>query len=593
MNVGGPTSGYATSTGANSNGGVVYLDRHRAYCSDNTLMTKWKIANVNLGVRSDCRGYNVKNYRCEDRYNWGVRIDFICRGYNVKNYRCEDRYTDLNDPGNGIVYLDRHWAMCRDNEALRGFEGQTGCRNWAWWGCRENGFRFKYVCCSANTFDPTPLPIASPTSNPISNPTLLPTMQPVADPTMNPTETPISNPTQLPTENPISNPTQQPTFEPTHQPSHDPTLEPTFHPSPHPSHEPTLEPVAHPTHEPTKEPTGAPVVKPVPTQEPIANPTMQPTPEPSHTPTFEPTHKPSDAPTFKPSHSPTIEPSANPTLQPTFEPTKQPVAQPTFEPSHQPSLAPTFKPTHQPTFEPTLNPIPNPTESPVAKPTFEPTFKPTHTPTLEPTLGKPPKGMSAEDAKDLIELGKEQNEDEAEEKEIAAQAEEKAPEPEVIKPNELQPKREEPAAPVEPPKIRAHDKVCKFTYTSKGGEISVPQYCAIVSNSELTHLEVGKTAEAIYICGSGENKMGEAELAEALGETSISTIIPGQYTTVTFYSTSDFTGNPIKFTSHFHPDITQIHFPGIIDAGNDDTKSLIFNSEGSPDPYPKECYPQE
>ena len=570
MNVGGPIKGYASSTGSNANGGVVYLDRHRAYCSDDTLMTQWKMNN-----------------------HWGVRIEFICRGYNVKNYRCEDRYTDFNDPGDGIRYLDRHWAMCRDNEAMRGFEGQTGCREWAWWGCRNNGFRFKYVCCSANTFDPTPQPIASPTSNPVADPTLLPTMQPVADPTMNPTETPIANPTHLPTENPVANPTQQPTHEPTHQPSHDPTHEPTYQPSPRPSHEPTLEPVAHPTHEPTKEPTGAPVVKPVPTQEPIANPTMEPTPEPSHTPTFEPTHKPSDAPTEKPSRAPTHQPSFEPTLKPTFEPTTKPTIQPTFEPTHQPSLVPTAIPTDQPIPEPTLNPIPEPTESPVAHPTFEPTFMPTHSPTLEPTIGKPPKGMSEEDAKDLLELGQEQQEDEAEEIKDADQAAENAPEPIEIKPDELhQPERKEEPTPVEPPKIRAHDKVCKFTYTSKGGEISVPQYCALVSNAELKHLEVGKTAEAIYVCGAGENKMGEAELIEALGETSISTILPGQYTTVTFFSTIDFTGSSIKFTSRFHPEITQIHFPGM-EAGNDDTKSLIFNSEGSPDPYPEECYPQE
>ena len=107
----------------------------------------------------------------------GVYIQFTCKSYDVKSYNCRDRYTAYNE-GGSIRYLDRHEAMCQDDEAMKGFEGQWGCWDKRWWGCAD-GFRWKYTCCSARSFDPTSQPVAKPTNNPIAKPTLFPTFSPV------------------------------------------------------------------------------------------------------------------------------------------------------------------------------------------------------------------------------------------------------------------------------------------------------------------------------------------------------------------------------------------------------------------------------
>ena len=412
MKTGGRTSAYGYNSGFNSNGGIEYLDRHSLICPNDFLLNRFQMKSGMFNT---------------------VTFEFTCGSYNVKGYGCQDRYTDLNELGDGIRYLDRHWAMCRDNEAMRGFQGQTGCRDWQWWGCRSNGFRWRYFCCSADAFDPTPQPVPNPTMAPVADPTPVPTDKPVADPTQEPTSYPIADPTHAPTDAPVADPTKSPTHEPTHEPSPAPSLIPTDIPTPEPTHlpisdptftptlapvakptfEPTLsptvnptlapiadptftpteEPISHPTQKPTFEPTGAPVVIPEPTLEPVANPTKKPTLEPTQTPISEPTKDPS----FQPSPSPTAEPISDPTRTPTFRPTQKPTLDPTFEPTINPTENPIARPTHNPTYEPTispshkpiatptLEPSKNPTLEPISRPTFDPTLEPTKKPTTNPT----------------------------------------------------------------------------------------------------------------------------------------------------------------------------------------------------------------
>ena len=401
MKTGDRTSAYGYNSGYNQNGGVIYLDRHNVYCPKNFLMNRFQMRSGKSNT---------------------VAFEFTCGSYEVKNYKCDDRYTDLNDPGDGIRYLDRHNAMCKENEAMNGFEGQTKCRDQRWWGCASNGFRWRYICCSADAFDPTPQPVPNPTMAPVASPTPLPSSQPVPDPSEIPTPFPVADPTHAPTGAPVADPTKSPTPEPTHEPSHVPSPKPTDIPTPEPTHlpisdptytptltpvskptfqptliptaiptlapvvdptfAPTEHPISYPTYNPTYEPTGAPIVKPEPTFEPIANPTKKPTAEPSKTPISAPTKDPS----FRPSPSPTAEPISDPTKAPSFNPTPKPSLEPTFEPTANPTENPIAKPTHHPTYEPTISPSHTPIATPTLKPTYNPTLEPSHRPTFYPTL---------------------------------------------------------------------------------------------------------------------------------------------------------------------------------------------------------------
>jgi hypothetical protein len=179
MRVGNPIDAYEAHTGYNLKGGIRYLDRHKVYCENYSLLSFWQLENQD-----------------------DVKINFICRSYRVKSYNCQDRFTAYNEEGDGIKYLDRHMAMCALGEAMKGFEGQWGCWKKNWWGCQD-GFRWKYTCCSADSFDPTRQPVAKPTNNPLSEPD---------SPTLKPTYSPISTPTVKPTYEPTKIPTLEPTI---------------------------------------------------------------------------------------------------------------------------------------------------------------------------------------------------------------------------------------------------------------------------------------------------------------------------------------------------------------------------------------------
>jgi len=193
------------ATNYNQNGHIALLDRHHVICQDGWLLSAWRLTS-----------------------HWGqVRIEYTCKHYPVKSYWCYDKYTDLNEDGT-IQSLDKHYAFCSgDDEAMKGFQGQYQCWQQNWWGCR-NGFRWKFHCCKADAYDPTPKPIANPTSNPIAYPTVSPTFAPVVLPIINPTASPVPNPTALPTLTPTNYPISTPTFNPTNEPTIKPTLEPTL-----------------------------------------------------------------------------------------------------------------------------------------------------------------------------------------------------------------------------------------------------------------------------------------------------------------------------------------------------------------------------
>jgi len=183
-----PSHSYQTNTGNQWNGEIQFLDRQKVFCNDHYFLTRFQ----------------------GRRVGGDVTIDLTCKTYPDKNYRCDDRYTDYNQKGN-TAYLDRHSVYCRDGEALRGWEGQTGnynCRR-NWWGGTDcdNGFRFHYQCCSAEAPDPTPYPVPNPTRQPVNNPTPAPSATPTLKPSAEPTKVPSAAPTLNPTFKPSAAPT--------------------------------------------------------------------------------------------------------------------------------------------------------------------------------------------------------------------------------------------------------------------------------------------------------------------------------------------------------------------------------------------------
>ena len=159
--VGSRISAYGYNTGWQDAGGVISLDRQHVWCPD------WYFLNSFSGATT---------------WNWGTKFtyNFVCSNYPVSDYTCGDYYTRWNDPGSSIIYLDRHDVYCADGMALKGFEGQT--QSCGWW-CSQ--FRYHFKCCSSNSFNPSPSPIANPSPQPISKPTQTPTLSPIAFPVRN------------------------------------------------------------------------------------------------------------------------------------------------------------------------------------------------------------------------------------------------------------------------------------------------------------------------------------------------------------------------------------------------------------------------
>jgi len=180
-------------------GGLQFLDRQRAFCGIYNYLTSFKF----------------------DKVGGDLKLSFTCTDYwNQANYYQTDYYTGWNDRGSGINFLDRHSLKCPGGSAISGFEGITGSdqtRNVVRGSIPGNSngrFQFHYICATANIQSfpsPTPLPtsaapVANPTPRPIALPTTAPSPAPVADPTLKP----ISLPTTAPSPAPIANPTAAP-----------------------------------------------------------------------------------------------------------------------------------------------------------------------------------------------------------------------------------------------------------------------------------------------------------------------------------------------------------------------------------------------
>ena len=162
--------------------------------------------------------------------DWRFRWTYECAQFasTYEDVECVEQNTGFNDPGNGLLYLDRHLMQCGNNYAITGFKGETS----------RGLFRFVYKCCPGT----------------VTYPSTAPTKNPIADPTHGPTQFPVADPTK----EPISEPTEKPFASPTLAPTHEPTKEPIAEPTKEPIAEPTKEPIAFPTLEPISEPTMAP-----------------------------------------------------------------------------------------------------------------------------------------------------------------------------------------------------------------------------------------------------------------------------------------------------------------------------------------------
>jgi len=192
------------------NNKVNYLDRVDVRCNSDEVMNTF-------GMQTS--GWFSRDYRYR----------YICSKPAVHRLVCSNKETPYNDYDT-LVYLDRHNIDCPANEAVQRFKVHSRdfsvyngrgrrCRSRHWWGgCRRysyynkyknvNKIKYDYTCCSIDTHDPTPFPVARPTHVPISAPTDKPTEHPISEPT----DHPITEPTFKPTEHPIAEPTFKPTI---------------------------------------------------------------------------------------------------------------------------------------------------------------------------------------------------------------------------------------------------------------------------------------------------------------------------------------------------------------------------------------------
>lgn len=81
-------------------GGIQFLDRHSAYCKKDYLMSQLKGGN-----------------------DWGFYWSFTCRKYDFENSQCRTKNTAWNELGgsNTMIYLDRHDVSCDSGSALQGY----------------------------------------------------------------------------------------------------------------------------------------------------------------------------------------------------------------------------------------------------------------------------------------------------------------------------------------------------------------------------------------------------------------------------------------------------------------------------------------
>ena len=121
-------------------------------------------------------------------------------------------------------------------------------------------------------------------------------------------------------------------------------------------------------------------------------------------------------------------------------------------------------------------------------------------------------------------------------------------------------------------------EMCKFKYTKKAGEkLDVPPGCALISNEKIETMPAGSSTSALYICAAHSVTLTTEDLGGYGLRASISQIVPGMSTGVTYYFKDHLSGKGEKFTSGFHPDLTNLKKGGEND--NDNVKSLLFETE--------------
>jgi len=151
------------NTGFQETGGIIYLERQKVLCPDNTFLNAFSGQSLNADTDDPSFTYN-----------------FICSKYKVDNFQCETYTTNWHDDGSShtLTSLSSHDVTCPDNSGLRGFEGES--KSCGWW-CTV--FRYKYTCCKASsvqpTFSPTHAPLAEPSMHPTKEPTLSPFIPPL------------------------------------------------------------------------------------------------------------------------------------------------------------------------------------------------------------------------------------------------------------------------------------------------------------------------------------------------------------------------------------------------------------------------------
>ena len=124
-----------------NSGGIIFLDRISIYCPDDQFMTAWR-----------------PNQLGNDHWQFIYNCSSFTTTYSQS--LCISKNTGYNDPGDNIIYLDRHSVSCGKGMGLVGWNGATDQ------GPNGFRFRFEYKCCAAIIPSiPTATPTFSPTTS--------------------------------------------------------------------------------------------------------------------------------------------------------------------------------------------------------------------------------------------------------------------------------------------------------------------------------------------------------------------------------------------------------------------------------------------
>jgi len=99
----------------------------------------------------------------------------------------------------------------------------------------------------------------------------------------------------------------------------------------------------------------------------------------------------------------------------------------------------------------------------------------------------------------------------------------------------------------------------------------------LVADKDINFLKPGQMSNAAYIIGMLTEINADSLAAKVLVD-KVSTIVPGPSTKATFYSGNDLDGLEYTFTAKQYQALTNFHYHGATDSGNDHANSILVSS---------------